>query len=187
MESNTGETEYLDEYVKAQQFYFLTEQCLNLIKKTLSSLLKEFGLNHSQYLILVILRYADLKNNRVISTEISYLLGLEKHSITSIVDSLCKAGYVKRERGKDDRRVIFLELTEKGKTLIEALQPRTIKPISVFPECTAAEFKTMSEFLEKLRVLAAVQNGQQPEAYQKAYKKLILDGEEEFLRLYQKD
>ena len=174
-------------YLKAQKFYFLAEQCLNLIQKSIIPLLKEHGLHHSQYLILIVLRYAAIAKNEVISTEISYLLGLEKHSITSIVDSLCKKGYVKRERSEKDRRVVFLKLTSEGKKLVETIQPQTMESIAVFPECSDSEFSDIIAFLESLRVLAASNNNQQPEVYRKAYEKLLLEGEEEFLKVYQKE
>ena len=174
-------------YIKAQKFYFLAEQCLNLIQKSIIPLLKEHGLHHSQYLILIVLRYAAIAKNEVISTEISYLLGLEKHSITSNVDSLCKKGYIKRERSEKDRRVVFLKLTSEGKRLVEMIQPQTMESIAVFPECSDSEFSDIIAFLENLRVLAASNNNQQPEIFKKAYEKLLLEGEEEFLKIYQKE
>ncbi|MBI9106634.1 MAG: MarR family transcriptional regulator [Spirochaetales bacterium] len=184
MATDFGENNPIYNYIRAQKFYFLTEQCLNLIKKSLNPLLKDYGLNHSQYLILVVLGYAGMKDYTVISTEISYLMGLEKHSITSLIDSLCKHGYVKRERSEEDRRVIFLSLTPSGQSLIEKVQPRTIETISVFPECTDEEFDKITTFLNDLLKLAAQKNNQKPDLYQRAYKKLLIDGEEEFLKRY---
>ncbi len=186
MKTKYDEIDSVYSYVKAQKFYFLAEQCLNLIKKSLSPMLKEYNLNHSQYLILVVLRYSNLKKSKVMSTEISYLLGLEKHSITSLVDSLCKKGYVTRERSEKDRRVVFLVLTQVGKDLIEMVQPKTIDNISVFPESTTEEFDKIIRFMNELLELAAKKNNLQPDIYKKAYKKLILDGEDEFIKVYQK-
>ncbi len=36
-------------------------------------------------------------------------------SLTTAVNSLVKKGYAKRRRGEEDRRVVFVSLTEKGK------------------------------------------------------------------------
>lgn len=185
MTSDFNENDSIFNYVRAQKFYFLAEQCLNLIKKSLSSILKEYSLNHSQYLILVVLKYSDLNKSKVISTEISYLLGLEKHSITSLVDNLVKKGYVTRERSEKDRRVVFLNLTPTGKELIETVQPRTIDTIAVFPEVANEEFDKIISFMNELLKLAAKKNDQQPEPYQNAYKHLLLDGEEEFIKVHQ--
>ncbi len=181
--TNIDETSSIHNYVMAQKFYFLAEQCLNLIKKSLNPLLKEYGLNHSQYLILVVLRYSHLTGSKVMSTEMSYLLGLEKHSITPLVDFLCRKGLVLRERSKTDRRVVFLSLTPSGRELIETIQPQTIDSIAAFPDCTTGEFRRMSAFLTELLVLAAEKNGQQPDQFQNAYKKLLSDGADAFEKL----
>ena len=180
--TTSTESQPIYSYVMAQKFYFLAEQCLNLIKKSLNPLLKEHGLNHSQYLILVVLRYANLTDSKVMSTEISYLLGLEKHSITPLVDYLCREGFVVRERSRKDRRVVFLGLTPAGKELIETVQPQTIDSIAVFPKCSNDEFQRISSFLEELLDFAAQKNNQQADPYQKAYKKLLSDGADSFLR-----
>lgn len=181
--AKNDENSPIHSYVMAQKFYFLAEQCLNLIKKSLTPLLKEYGLNHSQYLILVVLRYSDLTASKVMSTEMSYLLGLEKHSITPLVDFLCRKGLVVRERSKKDRRVVFLSLTPSGKELIETVQPQTIDSIAVFPDCSTQEFRRISSFLSEILVLAAGKNGQQPEPFQNAYKKLLSDGADAFQKI----
>ncbi|MEW5817873.1 MAG: winged helix DNA-binding protein [Spirochaetota bacterium] len=177
----------LQAYFKAQKFYFLAEQCLNLVKKSLSPLLKKYGLNHSQYLILMIMNYADLSGNRVISTELSYLLGLEKHSISTLVDNLFKKALLERSRSKTDRREVFLRLTPKGKKLIEKVQPQTMEMVSIFPECKDDEYNRFNSFLFSLREMVAQTNSHNLEAYKNAYEKLLLKGEEEYLKRYLKD
>ncbi len=184
MNEGIFENNKVKSYIKAQKFYFLAEQCLNLIQKSLIPLLKEHGLHHSQYLILVVLRYAEMSGNEVMSTHISYLLGLEKHSVTTVIDSLCKKDYVERERSKTDRRVVFLKLTSAGKILIEKIQPETFESVSVFPDCSEEEFSGLISFLENLREMTALNNNQQPEVYRDAYERLLLKGEEEFLKVY---
>ena len=36
-------------------------------------------------------------------------------SIVNLMNSLVKKGYVKRERGEEDRRVVYISLSDKGK------------------------------------------------------------------------
>lgn len=172
----------LRKYIKAQQFYFLAEQCLNLIKKSLLPMLKKYRLSHSQYLILVVLRYAQMTKRRVMATEIAYLLGLEKHSVSSVVDSLHRRGYLRRTTSSTDRRVIYLRLTEEGLKLIEVVQPQAFETIAAFPETSATEFAIITDFLHRLQALAAENNNQKPEVFQSAYASLLLEGEEKLLK-----
>ena len=39
-------------------------------------------------------------------------------AITSLVDKLCKVGYVKRQRDENDRRLVWLELTPNGNDIL---------------------------------------------------------------------
>ena len=41
--------------------------------------------------------------------------GITAGSLTTSMNSLVKKGYVNRERGKEDRRVVYISLSEKGK------------------------------------------------------------------------
>lgn len=59
-------------------------------------------------------------------------------NITLVVDNLEKRGWVRRERQKDDRRMVQIHLTPKGGRLIA----------KVFPEHAAAITKIMSELTE---------------------------------------
>ncbi len=176
-----GNSEDVRRYIKAQQFYFLAEQCLNLIKKSLIPLLKKYKLNHSQYLILVVLRYAQMAKRRVMATEIAYLLGLEKHSVSAVVDSLHRRGYLRRFPSSKDRRVVYLRLTKEGTKLIETVQPQTVTTIADFPESSEGEFDEVIGFLRRVQTFAARQNNQGPEMFQNAYSTLLLEGEQKLL------
>lgn len=51
------------------------------------------------------------KNMTSIARELSVTVG----TLTIAMNSLVKKGYVTRERGKEDRRVVYISLSEKGK------------------------------------------------------------------------
>jgi DNA-binding MarR family transcriptional regulator len=167
-------------YIEGQRFLFLSEQCLNLTKKSLEPILREHGLNHSQYLILMILNYADSTGERVISTELSYLLGREKHSITPLVQSLVADGFIVRGSDVSDRRLIALSLTEKGKELINQVQPLTMKTIAEIPLGTEEEKQSLFHVLETFRRSQAEKSGQNPSLYSGAYNRLLVEGENTF-------
>jgi DNA-binding MarR family transcriptional regulator len=52
-------------------------------------------------------------------TELSGRLYLHASTVSSIVDRLEDRGYLRRERGSTDRRVVFLELTPKGREIVK--------------------------------------------------------------------
>ena len=174
------DTELVQRYIEGQRFLFLAEQCLNLTKKSLEPILREHGLNHSQYLVLMILNYADSTGERVISTELSYLLGREKHSITPLVQSLVADGYIVRGSDASDRRLIALSLTERGKELIRSVQHLTMKTISDIPLGTDSEKQLIFRVLETFRRFQAEKSGQNPDLYSGAFNRLLVEGENTF-------
>ncbi|WP_367566343.1 MarR family winged helix-turn-helix transcriptional regulator [Lacrimispora sp.] len=55
------------------------------------------------------------KNMSAIAKELSVTVG----TLTIAMNSLVKKGYVIRQRGKEDRRVVYISLSEKGKEVYE--------------------------------------------------------------------
>lgn len=55
------------------------------------------------------------KNMSTIARELSVTVG----TLTIAMNSLVKKGYVTRQRGKEDRRVVYISLSEKGKGAYE--------------------------------------------------------------------
>lgn len=169
-------------YLYAQRFYFLAEQSLNIIKKSLAKILKNHDINHSQYLILLILRYAEHSGNEVMSTDVAYLLGLEKHSVTTVVDKLVEDGRVVRERSDRDRRVVHLTLTSEGRQIASRAQSETMETLAVVPEQAREEFAHMCDFLTTLRTYIADSSEQPATSYARAYDTLLIEGQAAFAR-----
>jgi len=53
--------------------------------------------------------------------ELSELFGLDKSSLSRVVDKMVEAGYLNRTEKKDDRRFLSISLTEKGIRTAEEL------------------------------------------------------------------
>jgi DNA-binding MarR family transcriptional regulator len=171
----------LRRYAEGQRFLFMGEQCLNLTKKALDPIIRGYGLNHSQYVILMILNYADLSGEKVISTELAYILGREKHTITPLVESLVKAGYIQRNGDPGDRRLIVLTLTGTGRKLIREVQPQTYSTLADIPFGDGEMKKAFFAFLETFRRIFAQKSGQDPELYSGTYNRLLVKGESRLL------
>ena len=74
-----------------------------------------YGLNSSQISCLM-----QLSNQQPISiSQLSKSVLLSPSMLTIITDQLESKGYVRRNRKSNDRRVIFIELTENGKEVIK--------------------------------------------------------------------
>jgi MarR family 2-MHQ and catechol resistance regulon transcriptional repressor len=72
-------------------------------------------------------------------------------NITMVVDNLEKNGWVRRVRGRDDRRFVAVHLTAEGKRLIQRIFPEHAAAISNEMSClTAAEQETLRRLCRKL-------------------------------------
>jgi len=71
--------------------------------------------NKNQEKALLILLHSD----RIIPSRLGTFLNLQRGSLTSLVDSLERLGFVHRAPDGEDRRKIHIELTAAGKTYID--------------------------------------------------------------------
>lgn len=78
-------------------------------------------------------------------------MGLSLGSVTQLIDRLMKKGYVKRVRSTEDRRVVFAELTAKGKKVIKAskMHVDTVAQ-GVLSKFTQSEQEALLEFFERM-------------------------------------
>lgn len=89
------------------------------------SLAKE-GLTESQFGVLEILYHLGSMSQKNLAGKLLKSGG----NITLVIDNLEKGGLVVRRRGVVDRRYYNIQLTEKGKKLIETVFPRQLKIIT---------------------------------------------------------
>lgn len=62
------------------------------------------------------------KRHEVTMTELVEYINSPMSTATGIVDRLVRNGYVKRDRGETDRRIVILKLTEEGNRFIKNLK-----------------------------------------------------------------
>ncbi|MCL1983661.1 MAG: MarR family transcriptional regulator [Clostridiales bacterium] len=95
---------------------------------------------------------AVLKLRDGISTkDLSYLLGLSISSLNELLSKMEKGGYVTREPSAQDKRVMLVKLTEKGRC---ERQPETSDFNDVFSCLSDEEQNVFSEYLD--RIIAAL-------------------------------
>jgi len=91
-----------------------------LLEKGISSLLLPFDLSPATGLVLSII--ADSESS-VSPNHIAARLIISRASVTSLLDTLEKRGYVKRQPHPSDRRMLLVELTNSGRQVANQFRP----------------------------------------------------------------
>ncbi len=130
MESSFTPTEELLNCRVAQQKslpyqeILLTRLSMHVQSKLLenrNNMLKAQGINETLFMALMIL---DTKDSRSIQpSELSAALGSSRTNATRIADELEKQGWIERKESHNDRRCLYLHLTEKGSDFLNSLLP----------------------------------------------------------------
>ncbi len=76
------------------------------------------GLEPQQYLLLLTIRGLPAGEEATIRT-LAERLALKHHSVVELIDRLETHGYVRRGRGRDDRRRVLVSLLPRGERLLE--------------------------------------------------------------------
>ncbi len=92
----------------------------DLLEKQIARILQPFGLSPATGLVLSIL--ADTETP-VSPNQIAERLIISRASVTSLIDSLEKHGYVKRQPHRSDRRMLCIELTDSGRQVAGQFRP----------------------------------------------------------------
>ncbi|WP_042462047.1 MarR family winged helix-turn-helix transcriptional regulator [Neobacillus dielmonensis] len=80
-----------------------------------------------------ILRYINQKEGCT-SSELADVFNVNKSAITAIIDRLEKKGFIQRTRDEQDRRVVYLTLTDVGRELFYETELRIHQLVSSFIE-----------------------------------------------------
>ncbi|ANQ54384.1 MarR family transcriptional regulator [Thermosipho affectus] len=92
----------------------LREICFR-IKIKGREVLKDFPITPAQFDLMQKLYFTGEKT----MTDLSKMLGIAKSTTTGLVSRLEAEGFAERKRKNDDKRVIAVDLTEKGKAVID--------------------------------------------------------------------
>lgn len=122
----------------------------------LSRLFRELGLTLSRFNVLRILL---LDDRPLTCGEIGERMIHIVPAITSLVDHLENRGLVERHRCVEDRRVVYVRITQAGRRLCdEAMVPLADIETRLLSKLNSAELKSLSGLLEKVREsIAAVE------------------------------
>ncbi len=131
------------------------EAILNIVRTSdqfhnrFGKVFREFGLTSSQYNVLRILRG---EGQPLPCLEIADRMIQVVPAITGLIDRLEQQALVERQRCTEDRRVVFITLTAKAKSLLEKLdEPVNEMHRKLIGHLTRSELTELSRLLEKAR------------------------------------
>ena len=78
------------------------------------------GLERGQYQLMLAIKGAP-PGERTRIRDVANRMQIQHHSAVELINRLERGGYVERERGLEDRREVFLELTAKGERVLAEL------------------------------------------------------------------
>lgn len=92
---------------------------MDIHKKLIAIILKDIEppLSKSHVYLLIDIR----RRGECTVTDIANHLEITLSAVTSLVDKLCTSELVTRIRSEEDRRVVYMKLTEKGEKLLEQI------------------------------------------------------------------
>ncbi|WP_160719137.1 MarR family winged helix-turn-helix transcriptional regulator [Bacillus sp. USDA818B3_A] len=97
-----------------------------------------------------ILRYIS-QTRECTSSELADAFEVNKSAITAIVNRMADRGLIERTRDENDRRVVYLTLTEEGNSLYQSCQEKIEQLVmSIITQFDQAEIQNFIQTYEKL-------------------------------------
>src|ERR1700744_3404557 len=145
LENEINQRKFRTEYQKARINLIYT---YNWLSENVNSIFEEWDITPRQFNILRILR----GEGQPLSTFQIRQRMLDKMSDTSrIVDRLLKKGLVRKTPNGEDRRLVDVVITPKGKKLLEKIDPFEDHADKIMTNLSEEETKTLNHLLDKLR------------------------------------
>ena len=134
---------------EAEAFVTLLRAAYEL-ETELTDMLREFDVTRPQFNVLRILRGAGERG--LPSGDIGARMVTHDSDITRLIDRMESRGLVTRERSAEDRRVVTVVLSAKGRSLVDSLdEPVRELHARQFAQLSKADVKTLVAMLEKTR------------------------------------
>jgi len=120
----------------------------NWIKNNFSDFLMPFDLSSPQFNILRILRGA---GNWVSMNDIKKLMIDKSPHTTRLTTKLLEKDLVKRKRSEEDRRVVYVSITETGLKLLSKIDVEAKGQMDFLEKISVEEAQLMNSILDKMR------------------------------------
>ena len=122
----------------------------DLLVKRISELLKPFDLSPASGLVLSILADSETP---LPPNQIADRLIISRATVTGLIDSLERRGYVRRQPHQSDRRMLLIEPTDTGRQVADAFRPIVHQQQRVWMEAlNEQEQGQLIDFLKRVQV-----------------------------------
>lgn len=122
------------------------------LKKQADEFFHPFGLTDVQFNLMMLLCYQGGPEEGLIQARISRMMLVNRANITSLIDRMEKAGLVVRTLIPTDRRYNVIKLTDRGKKLLDEVEPLYTKKVKkLMATLKEADQKRLIGMLEKIR------------------------------------
>ncbi|MEA3492880.1 MAG: MarR family transcriptional regulator [Candidatus Margulisiibacteriota bacterium] len=127
------------------------EQIMPLFHKSMAHMneccVEEMNLTPHQFIVLKIIANTD----NCIMSDLSNNLGVTMGNMTTMLDRLIKEGFAARKQEPDDRRVVGVRLTNKGKDIVaKATKKRQNILLNMLKKLSNKDIETMLKLIEKI-------------------------------------
>jgi len=126
---------------------FLIKRCGVMMSQLAERRFESQQISFTQWLVLIRLRFHD----HMSATRLSEELGHDMGALTRLVDTLERAGLVRRERSRQDRRAVEIAITAEGRRTVEACMGFMVGLMNELVEpYTKEEMETLIRQLQRL-------------------------------------
>ncbi len=118
--------------------------------------LNEHGISHGRFGVLMLLwgncRNPEANTQGMTPAELADLSNVSRATMTGLIDTLVRDGFVKRSADTDDRRMMRVALTRKAEKFIERLLPGHFRRMAaLMVSLSQTERKTLVRLLTKIQ------------------------------------
>ena len=107
----------------------------------------QLGITANQFIVMKMIA----GRGRMTVSEVAEAINVSLSAVTSLVERLHRAGMIERHRSRDDRRVVWLVLTEKGAEVVDMCKAGRQRIIQRYIGCLEEkEIKFLIEIYEKV-------------------------------------
>lgn len=128
---------------------YFTSVC---IRKRAADFLRRYGLTDVQVNVLMLLKHQADEGEGLSQSQLSSMMLVNRANVTGLVDRLEQAKLVMRTTDPSDRRSNLVRLTQRGRRLLEKVEPAYGREVARIMEVlTAAEQRRLIGLLERVR------------------------------------
>jgi DNA-binding MarR family transcriptional regulator len=137
-----------ENYSREESIGYLIARVRSQLSAALDQALGEYGMTHAQFRI-----FRQLQDSQTAMTaaDLARDWNYDTGAMTRMLDRLEEKGFVRRSRSQTDRRVVYIELSEKGRTLADRMSLAAIGALNHYlRDFSGSEVEQLKSFLRRM-------------------------------------